>query len=360
MKSGKQIGIGILLLLLFGCGSSDDESLELAQEAGLRNGDQKIVGSPPTGGAAQIPEERDKPESKEPGAPSSPAPAVKKEEIKSARKAERPTPKVEIPQPVKVPVPEKIEIPQPVVVSAAEPEVVRAPSPPRPTGETSEAEVPETARPNSPQQVEESPAVLVAPSPPRRVPSGTPAGPGPVVVAENRTDFATVMLPAGSVVEIRTVERISSKSNLSGDLFEATLVEPLVVDGKTLFGRGSEVHGHLVEVLRPGKVKGRGSVTFALREIRREDTNYTLETNRITIEAESTKGKDAAKVGAASAIGAVLGAVFGGKKGAAIGGATAGGAGAAGVLLSRGKDVEIPAERLFSFRLEKDIEIRIR
>jgi hypothetical protein len=173
-------------------------------------------------------------------------------------------------------------------------------------------------------------------------------------------NLKTLTLPAGSVIEIRTVEMISSKSNQSGDTFGATLTQDLSVDGEVLFRRGSEIKGRLLEVLRPGKVKGRSSVTFDLVEIRGLETGHSLVTNPITIEAESSKGKDAAKVGAATAIGAVLGAVFGGKKGAAIGGATGGGAGAASVLLSRGKEVEIPAERLFSFRLEEDIEVQVR
>jgi hypothetical protein len=172
-----------------------------------------------------------------------------------------------------------------------------------------------------------------------------------------QSEIRSFTLPAGSVIEIRTIERISSETNVSGDSFGATLTRDVEADGEVLFRRGSDVKGRLIEVLRPGKVKGRGSVTFTLQAIGGAEGKYPLETNAITIEAESSKGKDAAKVGAATAIGAVLGAVFGGKKGAAVGSATGGAAGTAGVLLSRGKEVEIPAERLFSFRLEEAVEV---
>jgi hypothetical protein len=181
---------------------------------------------------------------------------------------------------------------------------------------------------------------------------------GAVVVSNTVRQPRFARLPIGSVIEIRTVEMISSKTNVSGDSFGATLTQDLTADGEVLFKRGTEVEGHLVEVLRPGRVKGRGSITFNLRRIKDREMAYSLETNSIIIEAESSKGKDVAKVGAATAIGAVLGAVLGGKKGAALGSATGGGAGAAGVLLSRGKDVEIAAERLFSFRLEREIEVQ--
>ena len=48
---------------------------------------------------------------------------------------------------------------------------------------------------------------------------------------------------------------------------------------------------------------------------------------------------------------------MGGGKGAAVGAASGAGAGTAGVLLSRGRDVELKKERLISFRLEEDLKI---
>jgi hypothetical protein len=242
---------------------------------------------------------------------------------------------------------------KPAGIAQAETEPVHVPSPPRPLEDIQSPD----GEPVEDLGNTAGNPVLIPPSAPRRVTSGA----SPVAVAETPKVPAlrTAVLQAGSVIEIRTAERISSESHVSGDTFEATLAGDLMVNGEVIVSRGSEVKGRLLEVLRPGKVKGRGSATFDVQEIRGSETAYRVKTNSITIESESTKGKDAAKIGAATAIGAVLGAVFGGKKGAAVGGATAGGAGAAGVLLSRGKDVEIEAERLFSFRLEEDVEFRI-
>ena len=64
---------------------------------------------------------------------------------------------------------------------------------------------------------------------------------------------------------------------------------------------------------------------------------------------DSTKD-DAAKVGAASGIGAIIGAIAGGGKGAAIGAIIGGGAGTAGVMTQRGKDI----------RLERGQHLKIR
>ncbi|MGW8179833.1 MAG: hypothetical protein ACWGQW_13895, partial [bacterium] len=124
MKSGRQIGIGIALLLLIGCGGSDDESKEVANGAMLRSGDQEIVNPPPAAGGVLIAENSDKPESKELSAPLGQARPVKKEESKIAREPSRPKPKVETAQPVKVSVPEKSEAPLPVPASVKKPDVV--------------------------------------------------------------------------------------------------------------------------------------------------------------------------------------------------------------------------------------------
>src|SRR6185503_4518284 len=67
------------------------------------------------------------------------------------------------------------------------------------------------------------------------------------------------------------------------------------------------------------------------------------------------KGKDATKddisrVGAATGIGAVIGAIFGGGKGAAIGAGVGGATGTGSVLTKRGKDI----------RLNRGQQLRIR
>ena len=104
-------------------------------------------------------------------------------------------------------------------------------------------------------------------------------------------------------------------------------------------------------------VKGKAEMSVVLDSIRIAETDYAIQTNEISFEANSTKGDDAKAVGISTAIGAALGTIFGGGKGAAVGAATGAGAGTAGVLLSRGKDIELEKERLLSFRLEQDLEI---
>jgi hypothetical protein len=84
-----------------------------------------------------------------------------------------------------------------------------------------------------------------------------------------------------------------------------------------------------------------------------------METNTLTFEADASTKDDAAKIGAGAGIGAAIGAIAGGGKGAAIGAVIGGGAGTATVMATRGKEVEFPAEHELTFKLERDLQIKV-
>lgn len=165
------------------------------------------------------------------------------------------------------------------------------------------------------------------------------------------------IIPEGTVIEARLAENVSTKTHQKGDHFELILDRDIEVDQKMIVPKGTILVGRIVESVRPGKVKGKAEMCVALDSIRIDEYEYPILTNEIEFEAEATKGSDAKAVGISAGIGAALGAIFGGKKGAAVGAAGGAGAGTAGVLLSRGREIELEKERLLSFRLEKDLEL---
>jgi hypothetical protein len=83
---------------------------------------------------------------------------------------------------------------------------------------------------------------------------------------------------------------------------------------------------------------------------------YDLQTDIITKEAESTKKKDATKVGIGAGLGAAIGAIAGGGKGAAIGAAVGG----ATVVATRGKELHFDVEQKFVFVLRRDVNVKLR
>jgi|WetSurMetagenome_2_1015567.scaffolds.fasta_scaffold144852_2 hypothetical protein len=229
---------------------------------------------------------------------------------------------------------------------------------------------PETAKPVTTQQPAHAgagttkKAVKSEPKPPVVAPpaeNAPVAATKPAEIAEPpkppEPKFAT--LAEGTKVQVRLQEALDSAVNKTGDTFSAILDKDIVVDGAVVAPRGSVFGGKLTNVTRSGKVEGLASMSLQLTSLTVRNQTYPLQTENLSFEAESTKKKDATKVGIGAGIGAVIGAIAGGGKGAAIGAAVGGGAGGAAVIATRGKEVKLDAEQAFSFVLRNSISVKL-
>jgi hypothetical protein len=170
----------------------------------------------------------------------------------------------------------------------------------------------------------------------------------------------SVVVPSGTALSVRLQDSLDSGVNKTGETFQATLDEDLVVDGKIVAPRGSSIAGKVVNVASAGRVEGRAAMSLTLTDLKTASASYPIHTNTLAFEAESSTKKDATKVGIGAGLGAVIGAIAGGGKGAAIGAAVGGGAGTATVLATKGKELNFPAEYQFSFALGNDLEVQVR
>ncbi len=197
-----------------------------------------------------------------------------------------------------------------------------------------------------------------APSPaPSSLAASEPVAP-PVPAAPPRP--MTAVVTAGTPIEIRLSQALSSGENKAGDKFEGTLAQDLEIDGRLVAPKGSVVVGKVAEAEGSGRVEGRARMSLGLTEIHAGQSTYSIRTNTLPFEAESTKGRDVKTVGATTGVGAIIGAIAGGKKGAAIGAVVGAGAGGGTVLATKGKEVKLEPEQRLSFKLENDVEMRIR
>jgi hypothetical protein len=214
------------------------------------------------------------------------------------------------------------------------------------------------------------------PAPPVDAPSTPAANPEPAGSSTNRYDIMrpetkvisaanlppapprTVTIPAGTILTIRTIQTLSSKSNSAGDTFSGTLDQPLVLEDMIIAERGARVEGRVTDVSESGRVKGLAQLSVTLTKLSTSDgQTVEVDTQDFQVEAEKSTKSDATKIGIATGIGAALGAIFGGGKGAAIGAAGGGAAGAGTVLVSKGKPAEIPSETRINFRLEQPLTL---
>ena len=167
-----------------------------------------------------------------------------------------------------------------------------------------------------------------------------------------------VTIAAGTILNVSLLEDLSSEKNMAGDLFSASLDQPLVIAEFIIAERGALVEGSVVEVQPSGKVKGSAVLTLQLARLDTTDgQTISIRTDTFTKTARKERGKDLAKVGVAASIGAAIGAIAGGGSGAAIGAAIGGGAGTGGVLLTKGDPAELPVETQIPFRLSAPVEI---
>jgi hypothetical protein len=168
----------------------------------------------------------------------------------------------------------------------------------------------------------------------------------------------TVTIPAGTLLNVRIDQALSTASSQPGDSFRATLDQPLVVDGLVIAERGAQVEGRVVEADPGGRVKGLARLSLELVRLNTSDgQRVRLQTGNFVKQAQQEKARDAAKIGVAAGLGAAIGAIAGGGKGAAIGAAVGGAAGTGGVMATRGKQAEIPAETRMNFRLSEAITL---
>ena len=162
----------------------------------------------------------------------------------------------------------------------------------------------------------------------------------------------TVTLPEGTPLTVRTTIALSTNTHQAGETFSAHLEDPLVYGGREIAAKGAKVEGKVVQADKGGRVKDRASLTVQLTALHTARGSVVeISTGSISREANSTKGKDAAKIGIGSGIGAAVGAIAGGGKGAAIGAAAGAGAGSGVVLATTGDPALIPSETVLVFEL---------
>ena len=150
-------------------------------------------------------------------------------------------------------------------------------------------------------------------------------------------------LPAGTVLPVDLETAVGSDTSrveqpVSGRLRRAVTVERRAKCCR----RARSVSGHVTAAQRPGKVKGRGLIAMRFTQLDTPGAGTTrISTATISRLAPATKKKDAVKIGAPAAAGAVIGRIVGGKGGAGKGAVIGGGAGTGYVLATRGKEVRI-------------------
>ncbi|MEP7270164.1 MAG: hypothetical protein ABI882_01605 [Acidobacteriota bacterium] len=196
--------------------------------------------------------------------------------------------------------------------------------------------------------------------------SSSSAATTPVAPAQERAAVVTpppppprtFTLTPGRTLAIYTANSLSSKTSKNGDVFVASLANPIVDGDWVIAKKGAQVEGVVSNSDPGGRIKGVASISVKLRSLQLADgRTVPISTSQYIKEAKSTKKKDAVKIGIGAGIGAAIGAIAGGGKGAAIGAGVGGGGGTAAIMATRGDPAVIPAESQLNFRLTSPVKV---
>jgi hypothetical protein len=165
-------------------------------------------------------------------------------------------------------------------------------------------------------------------------------------------------IPAGTWISVRMNQALSSDHNQPGDYFTATLIQPIVYNGRVIAHRGQLVSGVVSEAKKAGRVEGVSRLGVELTELTLVDGNQVhVKTTLVERRGNTSFGRDAFGIGATTGVGAAIGAGVNGGVGAGVGAAAGLVAGTVGVLLTRGRQTLLYPETPLTFRLETPLAV---
>jgi hypothetical protein len=184
---------------------------------------------------------------------------------------------------------------------------------------------------------------------------------------------ASVTVPPGTVLNCRLSQTLSTALNSQGQLFAATLAEPLIVNGTQIVPAGATIRGRIGSLRRPGHIKGVGKMllvpetlafpngqTFTMSAVLLHA--YGAPGARITNPEGVVRGPDARmrdlkEVGIGIGGGGLLGTMFGGFHGTFVGGLIGGAAGLMDSFRRRGPDLTLPRGTELKFQLSRQLVV---
>jgi hypothetical protein len=167
-----------------------------------------------------------------------------------------------------------------------------------------------------------------------------------------------IEVPAGTVLEMELVDALSSKTNVVGDTFKATVTDAVEVGGLEVIPAGSVVEGTVTEAVSAKKLSGQASLSMEFNRLVLPDGHSVLISAMLTQKGKKISSRTGAVVGGSAAGGAVLGKIFGKSTKGALVGAALGAAVGTGVAASqKGQELKLPAGAGLSVELQNPVQV---
>lgn len=178
-------------------------------------------------------------------------------------------------------------------------------------------------------------------------------------------------VPAGTALMVKLETTLATFSNKPGDPFQGQVIEPVVLDGRTLIPAGTRMEGHVARVTEPRRISGRPTIkivpeTLVLAGGERVSLDATLiDTNAGRDTDVNQEGEfkgpghdrnDKIETGGGAAGGMLIGGLVGGPVGIVVGGMV--GAGSTGAhWLSKHRSATLPSGTTLTIELNRPLEM---
>jgi hypothetical protein len=200
--------------------------------------------------------------------------------------------------------------------------------------------------------------------------SGLWAGATPELQKENQPE--EVIVPEGTVIPIVITAYLNTRSTQVGDTVYADTLYPIWIQQRLVVPKGSSIRGTVTEVVKPGKIQGKGRLAIRFNDILlpngvKRDLTATFRSihsngeEKIDQKSETVSRENAVNrqdVGAivgTTASGALVGAAVSGGSGALVGGGVGAAGGIATMLIGRNRDLVINPGTQFDLELKKPL-----
>ncbi|HEX4021893.1 MAG TPA: hypothetical protein VHX63_12145 [Acidobacteriaceae bacterium] len=167
-----------------------------------------------------------------------------------------------------------------------------------------------------------------------------------------------VKIPAGTLLRVRLNHSIHVKSAHVGDRFTGTMASAVSANGLDLIPNGTPVDGVITEAHRRGHFRGASILQLRLTGLDLQGHHYRLDTGHYTRSKRGKGRRSALMIGGGSGLGMLVGGLATGGIGLVVGGLAGAGVGSAGAALTGNRDIDIPAESVLSFRLDRAVTMR--
>ena len=161
----------------------------------------------------------------------------------------------------------------------------------------------------------------------------------------------TSVVPSGTEIKVRTDQKITATTANAGHHYTGSVSDAVMdANGRTIIPKGARA--------QLTAIKDGSKVALDLTSVTVDGRRYMIESNAYKEGSLGANKTTAKYAGGGALAGTLIGALAGGGKGALIGAVAGGAAGAGAQVLTKGKNLNIPAETVLTFKTAQDLHMR--